>query len=255
MTLLAVQRDFQARIIETGETESAQYSRFEAGMAVYRNAYRARLVACLRETYDKTWSWIGDDSFDAAAAHHLILNPPTNWTLDDVGKGFPETLKQLFPNDPEVEELAWLEWEMQQVFVAPDSPKMDGVAFAETTLHFDHADWAGMRLSFAPEIRMRSVATAAARIWDALFRSETPLQSMLLPSAEALLVWREGLRPCFRQLEEMEYTALDRMIGGASFGEICALLAQGEAESSAAEMAGTMLGRWIGDQLVIGVTA
>lgn len=180
-----------------------------------------------------------------------ILNPPTGWTLDDVGVGFPETLKQLFPDDPEVEELAWLEWEMQQVFIAPDSRKMDGAAFAEATADFGDDDWAEMRLAFAPEIRLRPIATAAALIWEALSRSEAPGGDVMLPSQTRLMIWREGLRPCFRQLEPPEAEALDMMLGGATFGSMCEFMQ--DSGGATAEMAGAMLGRWIGDELIAGL--
>src|SRR3546814_3597676 len=89
-------------------------------MSVYRGNYRSALVEAMRSTYERTEKWVGEAAFRRAAAHHLIAHPPSSWTIDDAGAGFDRTCAELFANDPEVAELAWLEWTMLEAFTAPD---------------------------------------------------------------------------------------------------------------------------------------
>jgi hypothetical protein len=108
MSLLAIQRGLRDHILvnKTDRPEGVAASG-EAGLTVYRHAYRAQLVACLRDTFEQTWSWLGDDGFDAAAASHIAARPPSGWTLDAYGEDFPQTLAGLYPDDPEPNWPGW----------------------------------------------------------------------------------------------------------------------------------------------------
>lgn len=256
MGLAETQRRFFAHV--TGaEEEGAALSlppewdaRMRAGLEVYRNAYRARLIAALRVSYERVWTWVGDEAFDAAAAHHLILHPPASWTLDDAGRGFDVTLVELFPQDPEVAELAWLEWAMQSAFTAADSDALDAAAFGARTARFDEDDWAALRLGFAPSLVSCPIRTACAQIWHAIAEEGDAPDPVLLDQPAVLVVWREGLTPRFRVLDTEEATALGIMTNGGTLSDVCESLADTLGDEQAAAQAGAMLGRWISDGLV-----
>ena len=136
-TLSSCQQEFLAQLLDDARTlPRAWTARHAAGMDVYRNAYRARLVDALRDTYPCTARWVGEDAFQQAAAHHAITHPPKSWTLDDVGEAFPDTLRELFAGDPEVAELGWLEWAMHRCFVAADAAPIDAAGFSAATASF-----------------------------------------------------------------------------------------------------------------------
>ena len=221
-----------------------------AGLAVYRTAYRSRLIDCLRGAFDKCRQWIGNDSFDAAAAHHLILHPPSSWTLDDLGLGFSDTLGELFPNDPEIAELAWLEWEMQQIFTSPDGQVLAAADFADQASHYSEDDWLDLRLAFFPGLAKRIVTTDCAALWSAI-DSATDVPPLDLPGPDAiLLVWRQNMRSQFRLLDPAEAIGLPLMQSGASFEQLCAALVDACGDDAGVAAAGTMLGRWMTDGLV-----
>ncbi len=250
MSLLALQRDILAQLLSDDVPLRPEWdTRLDKGLAVYRNAYRARLVGCLREMFDKSWSWIGDESFDAAACHHLILHPPHSWTLDDIGMGFSDTLSSLFPNDPEVEELAWLEWTMQRAFCAADVPALSASDFTTLTTDYDEGDWTAMRLVFVPSLYVRPIRTACVELWNAMTH-EQPMPSLMLEKPATLIVWREGMTPCFRMLAHDESLALAMMQCGESFGASCEMLASDADPQAAIATAGSILGRWIAEGLI-----
>lgn len=250
-SLSAIQHRFQATVTGVEDAGVLDWpADMRAGLAVYRTAYRSRLLDCLRGAFDKSRQWIGDDSFDAAAAHHLILHPPASWTLDDLGLGFSDTLVTLFPDDPEIAELAWLEWEMQQIFTSPDVPVLAAADFANRASDYSEEDWLDLRLAFIPGMATRVVKTDCAALWSAI-DAATDMPPLDLPGADAmLLVWRQDLRSRFRLLDPAEAVGLRLMQDGASFEQLCAALVNACGDDAGVAAAGTMLGRWMTDALV-----
>lgn len=250
MSLLALQRGFQDAITEADGAVSS-VTPMERGLAVYRNAYRARLIDCLRSSFEKTLRWIGEDSFLAAAAHHLILHPPRSWTLDDAGRGFDATLAELFPGDPEVAELARLEWAMQSAFTAPDVSPIDAASFAILTDGFGEAEWIGLQLTIHPGLTILEVRTDCGALWDAM-ASDEPRSSKVAKRPGAVAVWRCVWRCEFRHLDVNEATALGWMRDGMTFGALCEAMVDRLGVERGVAQAGALLGRWVGDGMVGG---
>jgi hypothetical protein len=171
-------------------------------------------------------------------------NPPHGWTLGIYGEGFDRTLASLYPQDPEVAELAWLEWALAQAFVGRDA---DGIAPNELA----EIDWDTARLLCAPTVRMAPATTNAGAIWSAQVAGEEPPMAAHLPQAGVMLVWRQALTPCFRTIEADEGRALTLILGGKSFGELCDDLVACVGEAGV-QQAGVMLGQWLRDGVVIG---
>ncbi|QUT07599.1 putative DNA-binding domain-containing protein [Sphingobium phenoxybenzoativorans] len=256
MSLAALQQEFMGHVLDEERPLPRHWdARMGEGLAIYRNAYRTRLIDALRETSPKTALWVGDEAFAQAAAHRLILHPPQGWTLDLIGEGFVETLEELFAADPDVADLAWLEWAMHLAFTAPDCPPMDAAGFAEATSDFGEEDWATMRLAFMPSLHVRAVSRDCGALWRALEREEPPANAPLPESPMHCIVWREGLEPVFAQVPARDGNHLAAMRAGSSFGEICAALAEELPADQAAAEAGAMLGDWIGRGIVQGVSS
>lgn len=255
MNLAALQQEFMGHVLEEDRPLPDGWdARVAAGLAVYRNAYRARLIDALAETFPRTARWVGEEAFAQAAAHHLILHPSVGWTLDMAGQGLDETLAALFAKDPEVPELAWLEWAMHLAFTAADRPPLDAAGFAGATAAFGEDDWAGMRVAFVPTLHAREVRNDCAALWHALGAGELPSAAPVLDTPAHCIVWREALTPVFMLVPDEEGACLARMREDASFGEICAFLARSGSPDEAAAAAGAVLGRWLGRGIVANVT-
>ena len=237
----------QAPLPETWDTD-----RIHAGLAIYRNGYRSRLIDALAETFSRTRQWVGEESFDKAVAHYLIGNPPSHWSLDRAGAGFPETLAVLFARDPEVPELAALEWDMHLAFVAPDEQPLDANAFATATAGFGDQDWERLRFTLHPALTLRPFRTAAAAIWRALAEEVEPPDKFLLAEPAHILVWREGLVPVFRAAADYETGCLGVLADGGTFGELCLHLTEFARRDTAA-IAGRLLTKWLTDGLIVGL--
>jgi hypothetical protein len=254
VNLVSTQRAFQAHILDDDVPLPVDWSpRMAAGLAIYRNGYRARLVAALEETFPKTLRWVGADSFARAAAHHIIAHPPSSWTLDEAGADFPQTLAQLFAGDPEVEELAWLELAMHKAFVAKDHDTLDAKAFARATAEYAESEWANMRLLFSPSLQTRRIETDCTAIWRSVVDEDSPPHHVHLAEPAVLVVWRQTISPVFRSMSALEGRCIALARSGQKFGDLCKkLCTQWGADQGAVE-AGSMLARWIEDCLIMRV--
>lgn len=224
-----------------------------AGLEIYRNNYRTSLVEALRSTFERTERLVGEASFARAAAHHLITAPPSSWTLDLAGRGFPETCADLFAHDPEVAELAWLEWAMHTSFVAANSSALNMKDFAQAAADFTDIDWERMVFQFVPGIDVRTVRHDLKALWSSLEAREGQAEIVLLEKASTAIVWREGERPVFLLVPEVEGDALSAMLAGATYGDACQKMVSAIGQDRAVETAGAMLGRWLGEGLVAGL--
>ncbi|ATQ44620.1 DNA-binding domain-containing protein [Caulobacter mirabilis] len=245
MNLLALQRDF-GRWLRTGEDAAGLGPTYAPGLNVHLNNYRSQLVSCLEATFPRTRQWIGGSAFQAAVAAHVDRVPPSSWTLDAYGRGFPETLARLYPGDPEIRELARLELALEEAFVAADHRPLNPADLAA-------ADWDTAVLRFSPTLRICVRATNASEIWSALSRDHTPPPAASLDSPGGLLVWRREGVSCFRALDPLERDALLLACAGCAFAEVCDVAVERLGEAAGVETAGAFLGQWIRDGLVAGI--
>jgi Putative DNA-binding domain len=254
ITLAERQSQFMASLLaEDADPLEGSSSKLGAGLAIYRNNYRTTLIEALRDTFKRTARWIGDDAFHQAAAHHVIVNPPGGWTLDDVGAGFDRTLAVLFAKDHEVSELAWIEWSMHRAFGAANAEPLTALAFAEATAGFGDVDWSTICLDFVPGIRTCLVHHDVAAIWHACDTDEVSHPPYARDEPLACHVYRDGEQPAFITAPAFENPALDAMVNGAHFGDILDILLTLRSQESAVADAGAMLGRWLNNGFVIGL--
>lgn len=228
-----------------------------AGMQVYRGNYRSAILGALGETFERTKLYVGDEPFQRAAINHAIANPPGSWTIDDAGESFDRTCAEMFGNNPEVAEIAWLEWTMLQLATAPDVTPLDAAAFAAATAEFGDEEWTALRVAFQPRAASRIVGHDLTALWQSLDKNEGERPTFSLDHEQGCLVWREGERPTFILVEPDEARAFELMQAGTGYGEVCAMLAGDNADeqafADAAMRAGAMLGRWLNEGVVIQV--
>jgi hypothetical protein len=253
MSLLELQRDMLGWLADGSEDAAdliamaaADDRAARVGLAIYQNNYRAQLVACLSEGFERVRLWIGEEAFALAAATHIDRTPPTGWTLDAYGADFPETLAGLYPGDPEIVELARLDRALADAFVGSDSAVVDPMALASV-------DWDGARLTWVPSLRVDVITTNAPEIWSALSAGAMPPAAASLPDPARLLIWRQDFVACFRPIDRAERLALVRIGAGESFGMVCAALVEAHGVDEGIALASGMLSRWIADGLIAAV--
>ncbi len=231
----------------------------QAGLSVYRGNYRSALMDALGDTFERTKLYVGEGPFAQAAAHHAIAHPPSGWTIDQAGEGFDWTCAYLFKNNPEVAELAWLEWTMLGLATAPDREPIDAVSFAHVTQGYANAEWSNLRLAFQPRIASRFVSHNLTALWNSLGDASAERPQLELPEDKGCLVWREGERPTFMLTGREEAEAFAAMLEGATYGEMVLDLARQQPGAdrlpTAVAKAGEFLGQWIQEGMITRVIA
>lgn len=247
MTPISVrQAEFLAAIVDEAVPLPLAWSeRRRAGMDIYRNNYRTQLVEALRETYERTERLAGESAFRQAAIHHVIGHPPRSWTLDLAGAGFSDTCRELFAADPDVAEIAWLEWAMNCAFTARDASPMTLEQFAAGTAEFSDFQWAELRLGLLPGTVIGRATFDLPELWRCLENAAAPVEADRLAHPQSVLVWRDGERPVFALVAEAEAQCLELVRSDVSFGDICGWLAPNSDDEAGALEAGSMLRHWL----------
>ncbi|MBL8476964.1 MAG: putative DNA-binding domain-containing protein [Methyloversatilis sp.] len=210
---------------------------------IYFNAYRVRLLDTLKDSFDKTWAWLGDERFESAALAWIADHPPSRFSLRPFGERYADGLGAMYPDDPEVSELARLDWAMRQAFDGADAEPVTGATLAG----FDDGDWAQVVFRLHPTAQWLRVTRNTLDLWHAMDRSDAPPQVEVLDRPGSLLVWRKGFQPHFRSIGDDEAAMLQAMASGTPFAAAC--------ESVLAEDARTLIGgwlaRWLDDELLV----
>ncbi len=249
MSLAELQRSFTAYLRDGESAITSEISPgSRRGLPVYHYAFRATLKSCLADTFERVHAWLGDAAFEVAAVAHIAATPPGSWTLADYGAGFDATCARLYSDDPEVAELAWLDWALRCAFDGPDAPALDLSRLGEI-------DWDSARLMMAPTLTMRLGITNAPAIWRAIADGGTPPAACRIDQPTPLTVWRHGLSPMFQSVGATEWQAMTLAQGGTSFGGICAALVRDGDADGALQEAAAMLQRWIAEGVLTAVAS
>lgn len=138
---------------------------------VYRNAYQARLMECLREEFATLNQFLGEEAFIGLAVAYLQACPSRSYTLADLGARFPQFLRDSAPTAEDdiateadgaqmvqfLVDLATLERVYAEVF---DGPGIEGLPLISTEFlrTLDPANWAEVRFEPAPCLRLVELA-------------------------------------------------------------------------------------------------
>ena len=248
MNLAELQRDFGDWLMaaSAGSDMPAGAGRASAGFAVYRNNYRAQLIACLEASYPQVARWIGADAFREAVIHHIQARPPRSWTLDQYGVDFADTLFALYPRNPDLRELAWIEWALSEAFVAADAHPLTTEALA-------NMDWEAATLTLIPSLRTHEATTNADDLWLALDTDAEVPEGEMLEQAGGFVVWRKGFHSQLKRFGATDYAALLALRHDGRFAAWCDMLVARLGEEQGVARAGTLLAEWIGAGIVVGI--
>jgi hypothetical protein len=219
----------------------------ERRLGVYRHAYRVRLADALRDLFEKTRAWLGDEAFEAAAQAFISARPPTHRNLRWFGAALPRWLDRAHGGHPALAELATIDWQLRQAFDAADAPRA-----APPGSDPPQEAWATLRCRFAPSLWTGPLRTNAAALWRALDAHAPRPSPSLLPQPATLLVWRSDWQSRFRTIDGEELGWLARLRRGERPAAVCVDLAsRGATIEQAARAGARYLRRWRDDGVVV----
>jgi hypothetical protein len=193
------------------------------GLAIYHNAYQARLQEVLRADFPAIHDWLGDDEFEQLTAAYIRQNPSDHYNLRWLGKGFEMFIRQhLVPEQSApLAELAALEWAFTLAFDAPPGTPLTMQDMAQLAPQ----DWPTLQVSPSPSLQWLECAFNSVAIWrsvkdQAQFPGSTPLDS-----SHTVVICRNELVCQYRSLEPEEANALKGLFEREwSFAELCSEL-------------------------------
>lgn len=221
----------------TPDTDPAQR------LGIYHHAYRARLAEVLADSFAKTNLYMGSDSFEAEAIAFAVSQPPMTRSLSRYGAEFPAYLAKRYPDNPELSELAQLDWDLRTRFDGADVPALSEAA-AQTLSDGTAPQWLGWTEPLHPSMLLRNINTNVTQIWCAIDTDQDVPEVHYFAQPKALAVWRKELQPHFQTLEPDEARFVHCMLAGSSIDETASTWASA-GELSDPQQLGTWLQGWL----------
>lgn len=247
MQLRQLQQDLQRELLHGGSgihaaIVDAPPLPTDARLAIYRNAYRIRLIDALDDTYSGLHKLLGDETFAALGELFVAAHPSVHRSIRWYGGELADFLSQYppFAEQPILSEVARFEWTLAEVFDAADAPALERAALRA----IEPDAWGGMRFHFHPSVRRMSLAWNTVSVWQAVSGDEEPPQPERAPNPVRWLLWRRELKNYFRSVDAAEGEALDAASRSLTFAEICAAMAKWLPEEEIPLRAATVIGSW-----------
>jgi hypothetical protein len=205
-------------------TRSRRLSAVER-LAVYGNAYWARLAECLREEFPVLRHALGDDLFERFSFDYLREHPSGSYTLNRLGAAFPSYLaptrpqREIADGPPDwadfLVDLATLERTIGEVF---DGPGVEG----RPPLQVDRlsalapAERSRLCLSPSPCLRLLRLRFPVHDYYSAVRRGGDPAVPEPAETYLAVSRWNYVVRR--RALSPDEFALLSALVDGHSLG-------------------------------------
>ena len=246
--LIELQSGFQDYILGRSDralanVESTATLSAERRLDIYFNAYRARLIEVLADTYERVALYLGEETFATAAGGFIEKHPSFTRNLRDSGTAFPLFLANEYANDPEIAELAEMDARLRYAFdgIDADALRVSDIATLQPE------DWDTIVFALHPTASFQQFKWNTPAIWQNLTNEDAPPSATLLPQPVSWLFWRKDLQPHFRSLTHEEHTALNAIYDQRTFGAICELLAESYPELDVTTHVGQWLRSWLED--------
>lgn len=222
----------------------------EGRLDVYANMYFYRIKDAIAEDFAKTARVLGEARWHNLMTDYLLAHPSTHPSIRWVGAKLPAYLRS-HPEGtarPGLADLAEIEWAFTDVFQERNATPLVPADLADVA----PSDWPALTFRPVPALRLLRLERDVEPLWRRLEEDDALGAEALAeeppPAPGFVLVHRARFTPDVRSLPAVEGTALEALLGGATFGDVCGLLA-GDREdadvAAAAARAASLLASWV----------
>ncbi len=193
----------------------------EARVDIYANMYFYRLLDALKEDFPATLAVLGDDNFHNLVTGYLLEYPPTEPSLYYCGRHLAAYLRDhpLREGAPFMADLAAVGRAVVEVFHGPDAAALE----PDSLRAIAPAEWPAMKLAIQPSAQILALDWRVSELLRAV--EERREWSPADRASHKILVWRRDARVLYRALDHAEADALAAVSRGATFAEICEVVA------------------------------
>jgi len=256
MNLAQLQQAFQQRVLSgTSEIEhfvpgSADFDTADR-LRIYEYAYGARLIEALSKTYSALQAAIGDKQFAKLIYHYAKEKPPSHFSVRYYGDDLCDfILRHLQGTKAKVlSELARWEWLLAASFDATDMNPLS----KDVLVSIAPEQWAQLRFELSPSFHRITLHTNAVQWWRAVSEGSPRPERWRAVKQVEWAIWRTDLKTYFRSLQPDETCAIDCVLQGESFSEMCEKLAEFGHAENVSFRAATLLSQWFNDGWIVGV--
>ena len=251
--------------VEATFADTQTFGRIER-LEVYANDYYWRLAGVLEQHFPTVAWMLGHVQFHNLVTDYVLVSPSREPDLRRYSRDFPSFISQHEAGtaQPELIEVAWIELDRAQVLTVADEQPLAPADLASIELE----SWPQLRFVAGKTVRLR----ATTRPFSPMFTLCREGQSLELarkhhpPGLGHTLIWRQEMSVYHRDLQASEAAALQALLEGKCFLEICAAASgaelddegeiDGEAGDAASpEQVARWLQGWVGAGLIAGVKA
>lgn len=212
-------------------------------LAIYRDAYRLRLIESLSTSFPALHLYLGTEEFKKLCASYIDQNPSSYRSVRWFGDALSEFLKRYYDKScAYLAELADFEWKMTLAFDAADDPVLtiDDMAVVPPEA------WAGMRFILHSSVQRLNYCWNAISVWQGLVHDRDLPAWSDNSKATSWVLWRSSdYLVQFYSMTEEEAWALDAVIQGLSFGVLCEGLCRWVTAEEVGMKAASYLKGWI----------
>jgi len=218
-------------------------------LAIYSNAYKARLIEALEQDFEVLHVLLGDDEFAELASQYIETFPSRFYSLRWFGQYMAQYIADTIPykNHPNLREMALFEWSFIEAFDSEDEASVTESDAAGIPAQ----SWPDLVIQLQSSLQCIEYQWNILPVWNAVHNDQTIPEFACQDYKSTCIVWRQGLKTLFRTLEPAEAFMLQHVIDGKSFAQLCErLLEQDPANTNVAMQAATILKTWITQGLV-----
>jgi Putative DNA-binding domain len=223
----------------------------EARLAIYRNAYRIRLIDALDDTYSALHKLLGDETFESLADLFIAAQPSVHRSIRWYGRELAHFLTECLPfaEQPILSEVARFDWTLAEVFDAADAVPLERAALEAIAPDA----WEELKFRFHPSLRRLEFKWNTVAVWQAVSDDAVPPNPDLALGPVRWLLWRQNLKNYFRSTDEIESAALQAALLGNPFADICSSMTAWLSEEEIPLRAASFIGTWVDSGIIIGI--
>ena len=213
-------------------------------LAIYGNAYYARLAEVLEADYEAIHTLLGDDEFSNLCRRYIDLYPSKFFTLRWFGQYMADFIKSNVPysNHEYLYEMAIFEWRFTDAFDAKDV-----ATITESDVALVPADrWPELTFTLHPSVSWFTYHWNILPVWKAATEDGDVPVLQNLEAPETCVVWRHDLATKYRTLDSNEAILIQSVAEGNNFSQLCELLVdEGEPAEEVPMITAGFLKTWL----------
>jgi len=246
--LLRLQNQFQDYLLNHDpnfENQIVNTPHFPAKkrLAIYKNAYQLRLIDGLASHYPVLQTYLGTKQFQKCAREYMMSFPSRYRSIRWFGNELPRFLIEhpKYSKRPYLSELAEFEWSLTLTFDAADSMTLQ----LDDIQKIPADSWANMYFHPIAALQRMDLSWNTVAIWQAMMNGSTIKKPRQNQKIMPWIIWRNRYDNQFHSLSQEEAWAIDAIIDGKNFGNLCEGLCQWIDESQVGLYAASLLKGWI----------